>query len=81
MPGAARLRHELEQASVLENEIMRGNLRGGVAKPPQGGLARRYSGVMKDDRVRRSAVALAWFGEGSTVAAIDVSGFNSGNFQ
>jgi len=59
VPGAARLRHELQQAAILQHEIMRRHFRDRVAKLPQGGLSGRQASVMQDDRVRRPPFAFA----------------------
>ena len=65
MPGAPRLRHELEHAPVLEDEVVGGDLRDRVAEPLQGLALVRHAGVVQDQHVGPAAVlALAVVGRG-----------------
>src|SRR5580704_4241710 len=65
VPGAARLRHELEEASVLPHKIVRRHFRRRITKLPQGGLSSRQAGIMQENRVwRPAALALAVVGRG-----------------
>ena len=52
--GAARLRHELEEASILPHKIVRRHFRRRITKLPQGGLSGRQAGVMQENRVLAS---------------------------
>jgi hypothetical protein len=51
MPGAPGFRYELRQAAIFPNKIMRRDLRRGIAKLPQRGLAIRQTGVMQQNRI------------------------------
>ena len=48
VPGASRLRHELEHAAVLFDEVMGGDLRRRVAEQIERARSRRHAGVMQD---------------------------------
>ena len=65
VPGAARLRHQLEETSILPHEVMRRHFRRRIAKLPQGGLSGRQASVMQENRIwRPAAFALAVVGRG-----------------
>ena len=52
MPGAVALGDELDDASVLGDEIVRRNFGGRVDEQRERGVRRRHAGVVEDERVR-----------------------------
>ena len=60
MPRAERFRHHLDDASVLMNDVVAGDLALRIAQPVLGTLPRFHAGVMQDNhvdgRVRRTVV-------------------------
>ena len=63
MPGAARLRDELENASVLQDEVVCRDFRSRIAELADGSFGVARARVVQDDHVRHHAVlALAVIG-------------------
>ena len=56
MPGAARLRHELQHAPVLMYEIMAGDLAFVATQPVERAIRRAHAGIMEKDHVRQAAI-------------------------
>lgn len=65
MPRAFLLRHHLHDAAVFEDEIVSGNLRTFLAKPPERRVRIFHAGVMKNQHVGcDDAATLAEIGRG-----------------
>ena len=58
VPGTPRLRHELKDAAVIEDEIVRRDLGQRIAEKLQGLCGARHVGVVQDEHVRPPPAAI-----------------------